>query len=131
MQETLFPKESFQIIHGETKIYTHISEGSGKFVYVNFCENCGTKLFLAFERFPTTVGLYSGTFDDPDWYSRTPDNTQYFFLKKAPIGTLIPAGFEAFHEHYWQSEGVPSKAQVFDVHTAVTPEIQSSSEETI
>lgn len=129
MQETLFPMESLQVTCGKTKTYTHISEGSGKSIFVNFCENCGTKLYLTFERFPTIVGVYSGTFDDPDWYSRTPENTQYFFLKNAPIGTMIPAGFEVFHEHYWQSEGIPAKTQVFDAHTVVTPEIRLASEE--
>jgi hypothetical protein len=125
--ESLFSKEDFETTKGNTRIYEHISEGSGKTIHVNFCESCGTKLFLTFERFPATVGVYSGTFDDPDWFSRTPDNTQYFFLSEAPNGTIIPAGFEIFHEHYWESEGVASTPQTFKAHTVVSSEVKEVS----
>ena len=128
MVETLFAKEDFAVTHGATKVYEHTSEGSGKTVYVNFCSNCGTKLFLAFDRFPTIVGIYSGTFDDPNWFPRTPENTQYFFLGKAQNGTVLPAGYEVFHEHYWQSEGVRSTPQIFEEHVVVSPIVKETSE---
>ena len=126
--ETLFAKEDFKTTKGVTKVYEHFSEGSGKTVYVNFCAKCGTKLFLKFARFPTIVGVYSGTFDNPNWFARTPENTQYFFLSKAQNGTVLPAGFEVFHEHYWQSEGIPSTPQTFDEHTVVSSEVREVSE---
>ena len=52
MVETLFPKNSLKVLKGVPKVYEHVSEGSGKSIYVNFCKNCGTKLFLTFDRFP-------------------------------------------------------------------------------
>ena len=125
--ETLFPKEDLILTKGKTRVYDHVSEGSGKTIHVNFCENCGTKRFLAFDRFPTIVGVYSGTFADSNWFSRTPDNTQYFFLSEAANGSILPAGYEVFHEHYWESEGVASTPQVFDTHTVVSPEVKEKS----
>lgn len=125
--ESLFPKEDFQTAKGNTKVYDHISEGSSKTIHVNFGESCGTKLFLTFGRFPAFIGVYSGTFDDHDWFSRTPDNTQYFFLSEAPNGTILPAGFEVFHEHNWESEGVASTPQVFKTHTVVSSKVKEAS----
>lgn len=112
MVETLFPKDELSIV---TDLH-------------NFCENHGSKLFLTFERFPTIVGVYSGTFDNPDWFARTSDNTQYFFLSEAADGTVLPAGFEIFHEHYWKSDGVANTPQVFKEHTVISPEVKKRSE---
>lgn len=128
MVETLFPKEDFQIIRGQTRVYQHVSEGSGKVIHVNFCENCGTKIFLHFDRFPTIVGVYSGTFDDSDWFERSPDNTQHFFLKEAQDGVVLPAGFDVFHEHFWQSEGVQNTPRVFNAHTVVSKKLKEQTD---
>lgn len=125
--ESLFSEEDFDTTKGETHIYEHISAGSGKAIYINFCANCGTKLFLTFERFPKIVGVYSGTFDNSDWFSRTSENTQHFFLSEATNDTVLPAGFEVFHEHYWESEGIPSTPQVFKEHTVVTQKVKEES----
>lgn len=128
MVEMLFAKKDFVITDGATKVYEHVSEDSGKMVYVNFCANCGTKLFLTFERFPTFVGVYAGTFDDPNWFHRTPENTRYFCLSKAQYGTVLPAGFEVFHDHYRQSDGIVCTPQIFDEHTVVSSEVKKVSE---
>lgn len=84
--ETLFPINDLLVIKGQSKIYEHVSDGSGKLVHVNFCADCGTKVFQTFDRFPDKVGVFNGTFDDPDWYKRTSENTRYFFLKEARDG---------------------------------------------
>ena len=48
-----------------------------------FCSTCGTKLFLDLERFPGTLGVYGGTFDDPNWFERTPQVSRHIFLDSA------------------------------------------------
>ena len=127
MVETLFDKDAFTLSKGEPAVYRHVSEGSGKEVLVHFCPNCGTKTHLTFERFPTSVGIYSGTFDAPDWFDRNPANTQYFFLEAAQNGTVLPAGYEVFHRHYWAGDGVPSTAQIFDSPTEVSDTLKRQS----
>jgi len=66
MVEPIFLKPSLEIISGKPATYTLASQGSGKRVTINFCSTCGTKLFLAFERFPAALGVYAGTFDNPN-----------------------------------------------------------------
>lgn len=126
--ETLFERERLEVIVGKPAVYDHVSAGSGKCVHVNFCRECGTKVFLAFERFPKTCGVFSGTFDDPGWFPRTPANSLHFFLTEAQDGTVLPAGTPVYPRHYWHAEGVPSVPQVFDAHTAVTPTVRAASE---
>lgn len=125
--ETMFDKEKFYLLRGVPKVYDHVSEGSGKVIHIHFCGTCGTKTHMLFERFPGSVGVFSGTFDDKNWFERRPENTLYFFLSTAPKGTVLPAGFEVYDAHYWQSEGVASTPVVFEENTVVTDEVIAQS----
>ena len=75
MVEPIFEKASFEITAGKPATFTQASEGSGKRVSINFCAACGTKLYLDLERFPAIYGIYGGTFDDPNWFDRSPKMT--------------------------------------------------------
>jgi len=110
--EPIFNKADFAVAAIEPKIYRHRSEGSGKAVEVHFCGTCGTKLFLSFERFPDVVGVYGGTFDDPNWYERSTKNTRHIFLGAAQHGTVIAAGFPCYEEHAMTNDGAPLDATV-------------------
>jgi hypothetical protein len=112
--EPVFDAKNFAVIAGVEKTYTHLSEGSGKEVYIHFCDNCGTKLFLTFERFEGFVGVYAGTFDDPNWFDLTPENSKHIFLGVAQRGTVIPPHFNTFVEHAAQNDGTPIAPRVFE-----------------
>ncbi|WP_226781763.1 GFA family protein [Oceaniglobus trochenteri] len=114
MVEPIFDMQEFRITEGTARIYSHVSEGSGKEVFVHFCENCGTKLFLTFERFPGSVGVYAGTFDDPDWFDVPPDATKHIFLGVAQKGTIVPPQVNTFTEHASTPDGTPIAPRVFD-----------------
>ena len=90
MVEPIFLKPSFEITSGKPATYALASAGSGKQVTINFCSTCGTKLYLSFERFPTALGLYAGTFDNPNWFARIPKLSKHIFLSSAQDGTVIP-----------------------------------------
>ena len=120
--EPIFQKTHFAIISGKPATYTQASEGSGKRVTVNFCATCGTKLFLDLERFPETLGVYGGTFDDPNWFERTPQVSRHIFLDSALNGTVIPAGFRTFREHAWLNDGTPVEPVIFGQPHAIGSE---------
>ena len=111
--EPIFAKGAFAITKGTPKTYVHTSEGSGKTVTINFCANCGTKLFLDLERFPDVVGVFGGTFDDPNWFPRTPENTRYIYTGVAQQGLVLPAGFPTFEEHAMKLDGSGNEGRVF------------------
>lgn len=112
--EPIFVKSDFAVISGQPKTYQHRSEGSGKLVDIHFCGNCGTKLFLTFERFPDVVGGYAGTFDDPNWFERSAKNSRHIFLSEAQRGTVIPAGIKCYEAHSITNDGKPIEPHVFD-----------------
>jgi hypothetical protein len=112
MVEPVFERSAFAITTGSPRVYDHRSTGSGKTVRVNFCPTCGTKLFLAFERFPAMIGVYGGTFDDPDWFDRAAENARHIFVDSAQRGTVIPAGVAVFGEHAIDSAGNPLAPRV-------------------
>ena len=117
--EPIFDKTAFSLTKGAAKVYHHRSEGSGKQVHVHFCDTCGTKLFLSFERFSEVIGVYGGTFDDPDWYDRTPENSKQIFLGVAQAGTVIPSGVNTFEEHATAQDGTPIEPKVFSEPTLI------------
>ncbi|WP_199743702.1 GFA family protein [Pseudorhodobacter sp. E13] len=114
MVQPVFAAADFAMLTGPAQTYTHLSEGSGKEVYVHFCAACGTKLYLTFQRFPGFVGLYRGTFDNPNWFAVTPETSKHIFLGQAQQGTVIPAGVNCFMEHAAQSDGTAIAPTVFD-----------------
>ncbi len=113
--ETMFARDKFKLLKGQPARYELTSVGSGKEVVINFCSNCGTKIFLDLERAPTDIGLYSGTYDDPSWFDRLGANSKHIFLDVAQKDTLIHAGVAVFHEHVRRRDGTPTEPLVFDV----------------
>lgn len=113
MVEPVFDIDNFVVLAGSPKIFNQMSEGSGKLVHVHFCPDCGTKLWLTFERFPGAVGVYAGTFDNPDWFPIDPTSSKHIFLGVARADTVIPAGIPTFVEHATTNEGAAQEATVF------------------
>lgn len=97
--EPIFKLENLKVIKGHPSVYTHISDVSKLALHINFCSNCGTKLFQNFERFPEVVGVFGGTFDDPKWFARTKENTRHIFVASAAKGAVLPAGFLLYNQH--------------------------------
>ncbi len=103
--ESMFREKDFALTSAETSVFTHVSEGSGLPVHVHFCASCGTSLFLRPERFPDCVGVFSGTFDNPNWFDRNSETTEYFFVAEAPRGMMIPAGYNTYPGHARDLDG--------------------------
>ncbi len=94
--DALFRRERFRVLTGTPRVYEHVSEGSGKEVRIQFCETCGTKLWLEFERWPQIVGIYAGTLDDPNGFDRSPARTHYMFADQAADWTVMPRGARVY-----------------------------------
>ena len=105
--EPIFDRQDFSLTQGNPRMYEQVSAGSGKAVFVHFCADCGTKLHLSFERFADAIGVYGGTFDDPNWFPITPENSKHIFLESAQRGVVIPAGINTFQQHATTNDGAP------------------------
>lgn len=111
--EPIFQASDFQLLAGEPKTYAQTSAGSGKKLTVNFCPDCGTKLFNTLERLPHVVPVYGGTFDDPNWFDRSPKVARHIFASFAQRGTLIPAGYEVYAERSVLDDGTKATPTVY------------------
>ena len=114
MVEPIFEKSTFEVTQGEPKTFKLPSAGSGKEVTIHFCDTCGTKLALTFERWTDIVGVYAGTFDDPDWIPREGEDVKAIFLSSAQHGTIVPPNIKAYQDHATTNEGAPLEATVFE-----------------
>ena len=108
----VFPEDQFGVTKGAPKTYTHISDGSGKALYIRFCGQCGTKLYLSLERFPGTVGVYGGTFDEPNYFASRSPVTRQIFLGSGRAGTIVAAGTECFWGHAVDGDDTFLKGEV-------------------
>ena len=117
--EPIFERRNLTVICGETRVYHHTSAGSGSGFSTHFCENCGTRLFITFERWPDQAAVYAGAFDDPDWFEVSSSNAQHIFLDEARSGTLVPAGFRTFAQHCLNSDGSTIEPTIFQDITTV------------
>lgn len=110
----VFPEDAFKVTLGQPKCYTHISEGSGKSIWVRFCGECGCRLYLSLERFPGTVGVYAGSLDKPNAFAVRSPVSKQIFLSSGRHGTIVPPNVESFWEHAIDKNGAPLEAEVFD-----------------
>lgn len=122
--EAMFPREDLEVTSGDSKVHERKSEGSGKSIHIHFCDNCGTKLFTNFERYDHISGVFSGTFDNVNWFPRTPQTTFYFFLGEMPDGMVSPAGFNVYYGHSLKLDGRNNTPQRFDKPTEVSADIR-------
>lgn len=74
-------------------------------VTIQFCAGCGTKVFLSFEDDEGSIGVFGGTFDDPDWYERSPAMSKHIYLAAAQQGTVIPAGVPVYLQRAHDADG--------------------------
>jgi hypothetical protein len=107
MVEPIFRLEDLRVTSGSPVVYDITSAGSGKLVHVYFCQKCGTKLYLTFERFAETCGVYAGTFDDPNWIAVDPENSRHIYVNVARHDTILPAGVNLFSQHAFLNDGTP------------------------
>lgn len=115
MVEPIFARTALVLKAGTPAVHDQVSAGSGKIVHVHFCRDCGTRLWLSFERFPDAVGIYAGAFDDPCWFEIDPAVSKHIFLSVARTDTVIPANIPTFAEHTLAPDGTPQPATVFDL----------------
>ncbi|HYF09385.1 MAG TPA: GFA family protein [Acetobacteraceae bacterium] len=66
--EVFFPRNAVTYSGSAPASYTHLSDESGRWIRLDFCARCGTRVGIALELRPERIGLPGGTFDDPNWF---------------------------------------------------------------
>ena len=107
------------MLSGETKTYTHVSEGSGKNIDVHFCGNCGSTVRYVLYRFPGVTGILAGTFDDPNWFKWDAETAKHIFLSAARPETVVPADMPLFAHHALSNDDTAIERLMLDAPTPV------------
>jgi hypothetical protein len=121
MIEPVFRLDDLDFTAAEPERFTTVSEGSGKAVHVHFCPDCGTKVVLAFERWPDRIGLYAGTIDDPSALAPTPSNAKQIFVSEAAPGSVLLPGIPTFERHAVSQDGTRNVPTIHDLPVVVGP----------
>lgn len=117
--EPIFLRSDVAFTGARPEVFDHRSDNSGKRVSVNFCGRCGTSLFLDFERFPDVLGLFGGTFDDPNWFDRESVKSRHIFVRSAQSGVVLPAGVAIYRLHAVELDGSPTSPTILTQSTLV------------
>lgn len=107
-------KANFELIRGKTRTYSHKSIASGMTIDIRFCEKCGTKIYMTLERYPAALNIYTPTIDDPSKLPHDIKRLKYNHYETAQSGTVVPAGFEVYWEHYNPVDGPKSEPTIYD-----------------
>jgi len=59
-----FKKDAVESLSGPLKKHRHVSDGSGRWIDVEFCEECGSNVTWTLALVPSWRGFAGGTFDD-------------------------------------------------------------------
>jgi hypothetical protein len=59
------------------------------------------------------VGVFAGTFDEPNWFERSPQNSKHIFLAFAQNATMVPAGVSTFLHHSITNDGTAVSPTTF------------------
>ena len=111
--ESMYPMDAVQFNDLAISRYAHLSESSGKAVYVHFCPKCGTTVSLTFERWPEYRAVSRGAFDEPDRMRIS----SHIWTESAQTGVALPAKTDCFRQARTKLNGVPEIPQVFDTPT--------------
>lgn len=114
--ESMFSLDAVEFHGGPMGCYAHVSDSSGKRVFMHFCTTCATTVTLTFERWPEYRAISRGTFDDPNWVSVT----AHIWLKSAQTGTALPPDVDCFLGARTTAGGIPEQPQRFSMPALAT-----------
>ena len=107
--ESMFPLAAVEFTGTPMNCYAHVSDVSGKRVYMHFCPTCGTTVTLTFERWPQYRAISRGTFDDPNRVSVN----AHIWLKSAQSGSALPSDMDCYYAARATQDGHPEQPRRF------------------
>ena len=98
--EAVFAHDVVFFSGSEPASYRHISDESGRWLEVEFCDRCGTNLGFTLEAVPQVRTIAAGTYDDPSWLSGTSVKYRHVYIRSRRSWSEITSEIEAYEEHF-------------------------------
>ena len=80
--------------------YRQVSDESGRWLEVEFCRRCGTKLGFTLEAAPGIRTLPAGTFDDPAWIRTDAVKIRHVYLRSRREWSDLSPSVEQYEQHF-------------------------------
>jgi hypothetical protein len=101
--EAFFPREAVEFSGPAPSSYTHVSDESGRWLRLDFCSKCGTKVGIGLEMRPERYGIPGGAFDDPNWF----EVRRHIWTRSKVDWMVLPKSHEAFETRAPNTPGPP------------------------
>jgi hypothetical protein len=98
--EVVFNSEQVEITGPEIGRYRHVSDGSGRWLDVEFCRRCGSNLGFTLEAVPGVRALPAGAFDDPTWIRSERYKFRHVFLRSRREWSDLSPHVEMYERHF-------------------------------
>jgi len=80
--------------------YRHTSDGSGRWLDIEFCGKCGSNLGFTLEAAPGVRTLPAGAFDDPQWIRTDRHKVRHVFLRSRREWSDLTPLVEQYEQHF-------------------------------
>jgi len=80
--------------------YRHVSDESGRWLDIEFCQQCGTNLGFTLEAVPGVRTLPAGAFDDPEWIRADRYRFRHVYLRSRRDWSELSPLVETYEHHF-------------------------------
>ncbi len=98
--EAVFNHDQVQLTGDTISTYRHVSDESGRWLDVEFCNRCGTNLGFTLEAVTGIRTIPAGTFDDPSWISTERQAFSHVFVRSRRDWSDLSSCVDVYEEHF-------------------------------
>jgi hypothetical protein len=98
--EVVYQQDRVEMIGETLARYRHVSDESGRWLDVEFCNRCGGNLGFTLEAVPGVRTLPAGAFDDPAWLSPERQAFRQVFVRTRRDWADVSASVEMHERHF-------------------------------
>ncbi len=98
--ELVFEKSQITFTEQTPTIYRQISDETGRWLDMHFCNKCGSNIGLTLEAVPTVQSIAVGSLDDQDWPELVELDCRHVFVRSSRQWSIIPGDVEQYEEHF-------------------------------
>ncbi len=98
--EVVYDASSVDLTGSSIASYRHISDQSGRWLDVSFCNRCGTNLGFTLEAASGLRTLLAGAFDDPSWVRADKYKFRHVYNRSRRTWSDQTSDVEIFEQHF-------------------------------
>lgn len=98
--EAVFDQSQVEVVGDTIARYRHVSDESGRWLDIEFCNRCGGNLGFTLEAVPGIRTLPAGAFDDAGWISSERQPFRHVFAQSRRDWSDLSSAVEVHEQHF-------------------------------